>query len=172
MKIIKNKFVLFILFFQVSLFAQGSSLNFIITVRCINDSLKIDVFNYGTSQYCLLTPSDVDFTYNQNKMILNFYPTYSKYLEDMEGRSFSVICLMPKKESYMEQEYHKQFIIKDAFVVGKGKNNKIKEFGFVVGSPKKFEPVLQIGKKDYRQICNLLGSFKKIYVKGTENCAN
>lgn len=66
----------------------------------------------------------------------------------MEGRPFSIDCLRPFKDSYLEQEYKKDYVIANVF----DKNVKnIQGFFFSTGSIKDFRFLKNFGTKDYQK---------------------
>lgn len=110
------------------------------------DSIKVTISNYGNESVCYHVPEEVH-SYYENKYVF-FFPRYSKYIEHMEGRPFSIDCLRPFKDSYLEQEYKKDYVIANVF----DKNVKnIQGFFFSTGSIKDFRFLKNFGTKDYQK---------------------
>ncbi len=122
------------------------------TIDCsTKDSIKVTVSNYSSETICFHAPENVH-SYYKNKHVY-FVPEYSKYIEHMEGRPFSIDCLRPFKDSSVEQEYKKNYVVPNIY----DKNVKnMQGFYFSVGTWNEFKFLKNFGVKNYREQVDFL----------------
>ncbi len=151
----KNKFLIyFVIGMQFAIACNEQLLE--IAVDCsTKDSIKVMISNYSDEVVCFHAPEEVHSYYKKKHVY--FFPRYSKHIEHMEGRPFSIDCLRPFKDSSIEHEYKKNYVIANVF----DKNvRNIQGFYFSVGTWNEFGFLKNFGLKDYRRQVDFLKSHK------------
>lgn len=148
----KNKILLIFIVLITSICCAQNERDVEITVDCIgNDSLKISISNYGNLTKCFHVPNEVDSYYEGNAV--RFIPKFTNNLAHLDGRPFSIECLSPYRKNSLEQEYKRNYIVKNVFDENVA---NIRGYYFSVGSFEKFEFLKIPGSKDYKDQINFL----------------